>query len=539
MAMLVEHGLPQGHSLRLALLSGDWVPLPLVNQLAEAAPNLGVVALGGATEAAIWSNAHQVGALDPAWPSIPYGTPLAGQMLHIVNERGEDCPDWVTGEIQISGAGLARGYWRDPALTEARFVRNPATGERRYRTGDLGRFRPYRGGPGPTPIEFLGREDFQVKVQGHRIELGEIEAALAGHPDIAQCAVAALENTGGKALHAFVVPRSEAWDRTRFLLERRGLRRVPDAPSIPLGERPEGAQYGRRSVRRFAPEVVGLDALAAVLGVIGEHHQARVATFRVNGLTPGLWEYEAAQRQLRRTGDACWEIPDAATARLAADAAFLIMLHAPPGGSRRAALLTAGAAGQRLMTAALAAGLGLCPIGVLHLGGVPVLHSLAGGVPASEAAGYDLAGALREHCAALLPAWMVPRRIHFLESLPLGANGKLDRGALQRLGDEPAAAAPHSRQLHDAVGALVAEVIEAPVYPNANLFDSGATSLHIVRLQRLLAERVGSRLGVVDLFRLPTVAAIATALAGDQDADPVEAGLARAARRRQRRQAAG
>ena len=129
MALQIEHGLPPDHALRLILLSGDWVPLPLVRRLRIQAPAARLVALGGATEAAIWSNAHEIGELDPDWASIPYGTPLAGQMLHVVNERGQDCPDWVTGEIEIAGAGLARGYWGDPARTAERFVgtRSPAS----------------------------------------------------------------------------------------------------------------------------------------------------------------------------------------------------------------------------------------------------------------------------------------------------------------------------------------------------------------------------------------------------------------------------
>ena len=222
MALQLEHGLPAGHRLRLVLLSGDWVPLDLVARLKEQAPATSLVALGGATEAAIWSNAHEVGELDPEWPSIPYGTPLAGHGLHVVNQHGGDCPDWVTGQIEIAGQGVARGYWRDLEQTAQRFYVD-AQGLRRYRTGDLGRFRPYAGtaDESPLPIEFLGREDFQVKVQGHRIELGEIEATLALHPAVSQAVAAVFPSADGRdrTLHAFVVPRDAApaagpdWDR--------------------------------------------------------------------------------------------------------------------------------------------------------------------------------------------------------------------------------------------------------------------------------------------------------------------------------------
>jgi pyochelin synthetase len=535
MALQIEHGLPPDHALRLILLSGDWVPLPLVRRLHIQAPAARLVALGGATEAAIWSNAHEIGELDPDWASIPYGTPLAGQMLHVVNERGQDCPDWVTGEIEIAGAGLARGYWGDPARTAERFVRNPVTGERRYRTGDLGRFRPYGNTGGSTPIEFLGREDFQVKVQGHRIELGEIEAALAAHPDVAQAVVAALPQGEDKALHAFVVPRQEAWDRARFLLERHGLRRLPQAPRHTLAGRPDAAAYGqRRTVRRFAPAAVALAALGAVLAAVGPDLVAHVVASRVEGLAPGLWRLE--HHSLRRIGDApdCL-LPDAGTARVARDAAFLVLLDAG-GQPERRALLTAGAAGQRMMLAAQTNGLGLCPIGVLHCNGATVLHSLAGGCPAAEAAGFDLAGALREHCAALLPGWMVPRHIHLRDTLPLSANGKLDRAALRPSEPTTHVTAADS-ELAERVGALVAEVIGQPVHPEQNLFDSGATSLHIVRLQRRLAEELNSTLAVVDIFRLPSITALAGAIAGAAGPDAVEAGLDRAARRRRMRQA--
>jgi acyl-CoA synthetase (AMP-forming)/AMP-acid ligase II/aryl carrier-like protein len=520
MAMQAEYGLPQGHKLRLVMMSGDWVPVELVQRLQAASPGTRIVALGGATEASIWSNAHEVDALDPSWPSIPYGTPLKGQMLHVVNGRGEDCPDWVIGEIEISGAGVARGYWRDAAQTTERFRVDPRTGQRRYRTGDLGRFRQYGGASDATPIEFLGREDFQVKVQGYRIELGEIETALASHPDIQQAVVTALPIAGDKALHAFVVLRPEAWDRARFLLERHGLRRISDSARFALPGRPDADRYdSRRSVRRFTPEAIDRSDLDHLLSAVGPL-SARVLARRVDG-----WTEQAF-------GD--YVVPDTATARIAAAAAFLIVFDAPSGMSSRTALLEAGAAGQRLMLAAQEAGLGLCPIGVLTIDGQRVLHAFAGGQPATETAGFDIAGMLREHCAAQLPAYMVPRHVHFLPTLPLSANGKVDRGALRPLVEVPATTGNDDAMVAK-VAALATEILGQPVQPRQNLFDCGATSLHIVRLQRRLADQLGSQLAVVDLFRLPTVADLAAAIAGGQQTDAVEAGLARAARRREMR----
>jgi amino acid adenylation domain-containing protein len=189
-------------SLRLVLLSGDWIPVRLPDRIRAHVPDAQVVSLGGATEAAIWSIVYPVDTVDPTWPSIPYGRPLANQTWHVLHADGTPCPSWVAGELYIGGAGLAEGYWRDPVRTAERFVRHPRTGERLYRTGDWGRFRS------DGDIEFLGRDDLQVKVQGHRIELGEIEAALSRHPDIAQALVTAHgDRTGEKRLLAYVVPR--------------------------------------------------------------------------------------------------------------------------------------------------------------------------------------------------------------------------------------------------------------------------------------------------------------------------------------------
>ena len=188
-------------SLRLVLLSGDWVPVRLPDRIRARAAAAHVVSLGGATEAAIWSIAYPIGTVDPAWPSIPYGRPLANQTWHVLHADGTPCPIWVAGELYIGGVGLAQGYWRDPGRTGDRFVRHPRTGERLYRTGDWGRYRA------DGEIEFLGRDDLQVKVQGHRIELGEIEAAFSRHPNVAQAVVTAQgDRMGEKRLAAYIVP---------------------------------------------------------------------------------------------------------------------------------------------------------------------------------------------------------------------------------------------------------------------------------------------------------------------------------------------
>ncbi|MGQ4512788.1 amino acid adenylation domain-containing protein [Streptomyces sp. DW26H14] len=185
--------------LRTALVSGDWIGLDLPGRLHErTARRCAFVAMGGATEAAIWSNTLTVEEPDPRWVSIPYGHPLTGQHYRVVDRHGRDCPDWAPGELWIGGEGLATGYLADPARTAEKFVEQD--GRRWYRTGDLGRFR------GDGLIEFLGRLDSQLKIAGHRIEAGEIEAALESHPAVARAAVVAVGERTAKRLAAFAVP---------------------------------------------------------------------------------------------------------------------------------------------------------------------------------------------------------------------------------------------------------------------------------------------------------------------------------------------
>ncbi|MES9525329.1 amino acid adenylation domain-containing protein [Streptomyces capoamus] len=184
--------------LRLALVSGDWVGLDLPGRLADHAPDCRLVALGGATEAAIWSNAYPVTGLPPGWPSVPYGYPLRNQRFRVVDPAGRDRPDWVPGELWIGGEGVARGYRGDPERTARQFVTHD--GLRWYRTGDLGRYRP--GGV----LEFLGRADQQVKIRGHRIELGEIEAALRDVPGVGRAVACVVGERPRHRIVAFAVP---------------------------------------------------------------------------------------------------------------------------------------------------------------------------------------------------------------------------------------------------------------------------------------------------------------------------------------------
>lgn len=218
MQMLLEHvggrsaGTPSARTsgqtlpkaLRLVLLSGDWIPLDLPDRIREHCSGAKVVGLGGATEASIWSNLFTVETVDPDWKSIPYGYPMANQRYYVLNELLEDCPVWVPGGLFIGGIGLAQGYWRDEEKTNERFIRHPRTGERLYHTGDNGRYMPDGG------LEFLGREDFQVKIRGHRIELGEIEATMKQMAGVKEAVVLVTgEAEGEKQLIGFVVPQDD------------------------------------------------------------------------------------------------------------------------------------------------------------------------------------------------------------------------------------------------------------------------------------------------------------------------------------------
>ncbi len=196
--MLLSAGdLPAG--LRLRLCGGEALPRELADQLA--APGAVLWNLYGPTETTVWSAAGVVaGGTGP----VEIGPPVDHTRLYVLDDRLAPVPVGVVGEVFIAGRGVARGYYRQPALTARSFRPDPWGDEpaaRMYRTGDLGRWRDGAG------LELLGRTDHQVKVRGFRIECGEIEAVLRAHRDVRQAAVVTATRAGEPVLVAYVVPR--------------------------------------------------------------------------------------------------------------------------------------------------------------------------------------------------------------------------------------------------------------------------------------------------------------------------------------------
>lgn len=186
-------------SLRLIMLSGDWVPLDLPERIRKLNPNIEIISLGGATEASIWSNYYPIEAPLADWKSIPYGYPLKNQYFKVLDKQLNDCPTWVAGELHIGGQGLACAYHNAPELTDQKFITHRKTGERLYKTGDLGRYQT--GGI----LEFLGRIDNQAKLRGHRIDLLEVENCLNEVTGIKQAVCCIVNPTTSAQLYAFLV----------------------------------------------------------------------------------------------------------------------------------------------------------------------------------------------------------------------------------------------------------------------------------------------------------------------------------------------
>ncbi|GAB1510974.1 amino acid adenylation domain-containing protein [Actinophytocola sp. KF-1] len=192
--LLVSDGWP-GLAGLTAVCGGEALPAALARQVVPLVDKL--YNLYGPTEATIWATMAEIG---PGTDPITIGGPLAGVTAAVLDNRLRPVPVGVPGELYLGGACLARDYLGRPAETAKKFVPDPSgpPGSRRYRTGDLVRFRD------DGSLEFLGRNDNQVKVRGHRIELGEIESRLAEHAAVDQAVVVVRGDGAEKAIVAYV-----------------------------------------------------------------------------------------------------------------------------------------------------------------------------------------------------------------------------------------------------------------------------------------------------------------------------------------------
>jgi enterobactin synthetase component F len=181
-----------------ALVGGEALSAELAARLKSMAAR--VTQFYGPTETTVWSTAFELEEVGTAAP--PIGRPILNTRLYVLDEDREPVVTGAIGELHIGGAGVAKGYLKRPELTAERFVADPfaSDGSRMYRTGDLVRWSD------AGLLEFIGRADGQVKINGHRIELGEIESLLLEHPSIAEAAVAAHRDADSiPSLVAYVV----------------------------------------------------------------------------------------------------------------------------------------------------------------------------------------------------------------------------------------------------------------------------------------------------------------------------------------------
>ncbi|KRB71153.1 hypothetical protein ASE07_27265 [Noviherbaspirillum sp. Root189] len=188
----------------LFVIGGEALAPATVAMWQRLQPGVRMVNEYGPTETVVGCIVHEITG-DETGATVPIGRPIGNTRIYLLDAQHQLVPTGVIGEIFIAGEGVARGYLNRPELTNERFIADPFADDseaRMYRTGDLARYRP------DGTIEYLGRNDFQVKVRGFRIELGEIEARLLEHPAVREAAVILREDrTGDKQLVAYCVCR--------------------------------------------------------------------------------------------------------------------------------------------------------------------------------------------------------------------------------------------------------------------------------------------------------------------------------------------
>ena len=204
--LMVENRLDGLQPLRQLIVGGDVLSPPHVATALKALPSCRIINGYGPTENTTFTCCYTIPQNPPPSGPIPIGSAIQGTTVYVLDIDGRTTPAGEEGELYAGGAGLALGYLNQPELTAERFVEDPfapLTGARLYRTGDRVRQRP------DGTIEFLGRVDRQIKLNGKRIELDAIEAHLRAEKTVQDAAVIARIDSGGRrSLAAFVTPRN-------------------------------------------------------------------------------------------------------------------------------------------------------------------------------------------------------------------------------------------------------------------------------------------------------------------------------------------
>ena len=204
--------------VRDLFVGGETLSPAHIARAQRALPDVRLINGYGPTEGTTFTCCHVIDRPCDEIAPIPIGRPLGNTRVLILDDQAQVLPVGVAGELHIAGDGLARGYWKQQALTSQKFVTHALAGTPDgllYKTGDRARWRA------DGTIDFLGREDRQVKLRGFRIELEEIETELCQHPGVGQAVVDVRREAADSVLEAFVVPahgaRLDAADLRAFL----------------------------------------------------------------------------------------------------------------------------------------------------------------------------------------------------------------------------------------------------------------------------------------------------------------------------------
>jgi tyrocidine synthetase-3 len=193
--------LPDNLALRYVIFVGE-APTPgKLSGFRRRFPSVRLINMYGITEATAHASYKEITDYEIDLNINSIGTPIPGSSVYLFDRHQRLVPQGAQGEIYVGGEGVAKGYLNREQLTREKFVINPyKPGERLYRSGDAGRLLDN------GEIEYLGRLDRQVKIQGYRIEPGEIEYQLMSFPSVKQAAVLCLDDADDKKLVAFLLP---------------------------------------------------------------------------------------------------------------------------------------------------------------------------------------------------------------------------------------------------------------------------------------------------------------------------------------------